>query len=545
MSVSFLFGFTMNDQIMVLSKGGKKFIIVEHTQYNHLSVSPNKGTITWQCYQNQCYVKIYTKGDTVINIKGTHNVLSHEHWDEERITKHILEQEVIQKIKETNLAPHKAYNSVARDHPNHINVFSGYRDMKNKAYRARGKTGFILPKKPTDISSTLRDNGLDTNYYGQKIKLKRYDDNNVSDEIMNEWKSKICIMYLGDGETGEIQVFCCKNGALLLRAANNIHFDVSFKCTPKISPSADNPIPYKGCLHLIVTFDPKNNEESPMAIPCATILYKNEKPDAETYDFGIKYLRKRCVEVHDIDIINETKTVKGMGDYEIALKIAISKNWTNIIIKGCLFHYSQCLNRNIGYKGLRSVYQQNGKHFDYKFYCYIRKFHSLALLPPKLVPKAWNILAGSYTKYVPQNYKEACKQWILYHKRFWMKSATFILEWNCYRSLIRTNNSLETRNNLINIDFGTHPYLFDFVWSLAQWFADGFIQYDQYIIHQKGNKKKLREILKEKVLLDCWNFIDKNHSNEDILLFLNEASKSMKADTKTLKKMLLRDVLRL
>ena len=73
------------------------------------------------------------------------------------------------KIKETNLEPPKACNSVARNHPNDVNAFSSLRDVRNNVYRDREKSGFILPKKPLEASSTLRDCEVDTNHHGQKI----------------------------------------------------------------------------------------------------------------------------------------------------------------------------------------------------------------------------------------------------------------------------------------------------------------------------------------------------------------------------------------
>ena len=120
-------------------------------------------------------------------------------------------------------------------------------------------------------------------------------------------------------------------------------------------------------------------------------------------------------------------------------------------------------------------------------------------------------------------------KWIKYHKGFWMKSGVFIKEWNCYRQPIRTNNLLECRNALINSRFGSHPFLYDFVQNLSKWFCDGFIEYEQYLKHGMVRQRHKQEILKNMVLDKWWNFIDEHQSSDDILLFLKETSKAMKA----------------
>ena len=216
----------------------------------------------------------------------------------------------------------------------------------------------------------------------------------------------------------------------------------------------------------------------------------------------------------------------------------MKRNWVSGIMKRCLFHYSQCLNTNVADKGLKSVYQENGKNHHFPFYCFIRKFHTLALLPPTLVPLAFNILAKMYKEHTPVKHQQNCLKWIEYYKRQWLRSGHFIMSWNCYKSTIRTNNLLESRNALMNDSFGSHPYLFKFVYDLAEWFASGFIVYEQYIEHGIGNKKHTKEVLKEKVLNKWWGFIAKQQTRDDILLFLEQTSIALRAGEKTLQNML-------
>ena len=240
-----------------------------------------------------------------------------------------------------------------------------------------------------------------------------------------------------------------------------------------------------------------------------------------------------------MDIVNKSIVVGGMGDYEIPLKNAMRWMWKeHMFVKGCLFHYSQALNSNISQKGLKSDYQSTGKQFNFMLFCYFRQFHALALLPPQLVPKSWNIIAPRYKTQTPSSSHPACVAFITYHRNFWMKNGSFIKEWNCYRSPIRTNNLLECRNAIVNKRFGPHPGLFDFVQGLSDWFCDGFIECEQFIKHGMVNKRHKKEILKNKVLNKWGSFIDTSQTIDDILLFLKETSKAMKANEDTLHEML-------
>ena len=520
-----------------ISYSSCKFVVDRQIKYNKTSQNEKKGTITWYCEMYGCNARIITKEGKIIARKGMHRNISHKAWTNDQIKKHDLDEKISQRMRAKSESAHKAYNTVTRDHPVAATVSSGWRDHRNKAYYANSKAGFKLPQNSLEIPSTLKKLGLDANYYGQKLTLKDYDDASVTPELLAEWKSRVSPMCLGNDGRPEFLVFCSLSGAKLLRITDRLHFDVSFKCTPKISPRSNETIPYKGALHLLAVFAAKDSQSTPMTVPCATILFKADKPTAAVYDLGIKYLRKRCIEEFGIDIIDSSRVIQGMGDYETPLRNAIVRSW-KIMLNGCLFHYSQCLNRNLQNKGLMTLYQKNGRNFNFGSYKFIRMFHALALLPPNLVPKGWNILSKNYPNHVPAAFHGPFINWLKYHQKQWMSNAKFIVEWNCYRSIIRTNNSLEVRNSLVNQDFGAHPYLFEFAKSLAKWHEDGFIAHQQYVIHEKSNPKHQSEVLKEKILLKWWDYIDDKQSEETIWSFLQQTSIALKADKKTLMKML-------
>ena len=80
-----------------------------------------------------------------------------------------------------------------------------------------------------EIPPSLAKLGLDTNYYGQKLAMKDYDEISTTSQQIADSKSKVDLFCLGIGGDVRLITFCSKSGAKLLRIAQRLHFDVSFK----------------------------------------------------------------------------------------------------------------------------------------------------------------------------------------------------------------------------------------------------------------------------------------------------------------------------
>ena len=184
----------------------------KQVKFNKLSDTNTKGTTTWKC-QYGCTARLITKNSKLVAFKGSHRPMVHKAWSPYQIVKHEFEQKVLNRIKENNESVHEAYDGVRRDNPDQACIVRGLRDIRNKGYKIKKNAGLTLPKTAKEISMTLKDSGLDKNYYGQKVKLKAYDAAKVTAEQLQQWKSRINSFYLGDGVTAEYQVFCDKAGA--------------------------------------------------------------------------------------------------------------------------------------------------------------------------------------------------------------------------------------------------------------------------------------------------------------------------------------------
>jgi hypothetical protein len=105
-------------------------------------------------------------------------------------------------------------------------------------------------------------------------------------------------------------------------------------------------------------------------IPCVYIFMKSKSKAAY-----IKALR-------NLLIVFPTLNPKIVHtDFEIAVIRAFREVFPNVIAKGCFFHFTQALWRNIQSKGLSSLYSKSTSYVSF----WLNLFKGLAFLPPTWV----------------------------------------------------------------------------------------------------------------------------------------------------------------
>ena len=112
--------------------------------------------------------------------------------------------------------------------------------------------------------------------------------------------------------------------------------------------------------------------------------------------------------------------------------LAIREVLPGVEIKGCSFHWSQAVWRQVQQVGLAETYRRRlGVH---KF---IRMLLALQFLPAAHIRQAFNTLAGRAT--TPET-----SALVEYMRRQWVNSTVFRLQdWSVFRQMIRTNNDVE------------------------------------------------------------------------------------------------------
>ena len=81
-----------------------------------------------------------------------------------------------------------------------------------------------------------------------------------------------------------------------------------------------------------------------------------------------------CNLLNELDTNGPLQPLTVLADFEMGLRNAISTTWPNAAIRGCYFHFKQCLRRNLDRLGLTYEYQVFGSDIR-------RSFQNIGALP--------------------------------------------------------------------------------------------------------------------------------------------------------------------
>ena len=96
-------------------------------------------------------------------------------------------------------------------------------------------------------------------------------------------------------------------------------------------------------------------------------------------------LKKKAEELH-LDLSPSVV----LSDFELAIIQAAELLLPTADIKGCYYHYCQCLNRKIQNLGLQVAYRE-----DHHLNSFIRKTAALAFVPRRYVRLAWQAVKAN------------------------------------------------------------------------------------------------------------------------------------------------------
>ncbi len=129
--------------------------------------------------------------------------------------------------------------------------------------------------------------------------------------------------------------------------------------------------------------------QHPVESPIITALLPDKR--AATCNFLFQFLRNQLLQT-----FGSIGAIDGgyiHFDFECASKNACSRIFPEATAKGCLFHYSQAVQRNIQMKGLQKVYEQTAPYDTPQFTSFrtwVRRLVALPLLCPDLVRPFWD-----------------------------------------------------------------------------------------------------------------------------------------------------------
>ncbi|CAF0802873.1 unnamed protein product [Brachionus calyciflorus] len=129
-----------------------------------------------------------------------------------------------------------------------------------------------------------------------------------------------------------------------------------------------------------------------------------------------------------------------LGDFELSAKNAFNRCFPNSIFKGCYFHYTQCIWRNIQEKGLICQYKN-----DTKLRKWFNLFKSLAFVPINRFEESFQHILDCIPIKITQ-----IDLFIKYFQGTWIRGNFKPEIWNHYDTTTpRTNNHVEGFNSAL------------------------------------------------------------------------------------------------
>ncbi len=144
-----------------------------------------------------------------------------------------------------------------------------------------------------------------------------------------------------------------------------------------------------------------------------------------------------------------------MVDFEMGIIQAIKAEFPHTVVRGCLFHFSQCCFRKIPNLGLSDQYRR-----DKGFRTIVRLHMALAFLPTEQIAPTFEILQREGRARYPQ-----LTGFCDYFREQWIQSPhTGPALWSVHGHAIRTNNDLEGWHFSMTRDLPrSHPDIFTFI----------------------------------------------------------------------------------
>ena len=112
-----------------------------------------------------------------------------------------------------------------------------------------------------------------------------------------------------------------------------------------------------------------------------------------------------------------------LSDFELAIIQAAELSFPTADIKGCYYHYCQCLNRKIQQIGLQVAYRE-----DQRLNHFVRKIAALAFVPQRFVRLAWQAVKFEAPP-LPR-----VEEFITYYEETWLVGNYRLPLWNVFQS---------------------------------------------------------------------------------------------------------------
>jgi len=166
-----------------------------------------------------------------------------------------------------------------------------------------------------------------------------------------------------------------------------------------------------------------------------------------------------------------------MSDFEMGLQNGLRKEWKISQVRGCQFHFSHAIGKNVNALGLKRDYAKN--------LCvrkWIRKVQGLAMLPAKDVPLAWKNRVVELSQFTGA-LKTRLLAFKKYFENYWMKKIT-PERFSVFGLNHKTNNNAEALNRRLKDKMGDrHRSL----WAFMSGYKEHVVDYTNRELRNMSN----------------------------------------------------------
>lgn len=362
--------------------------------------------ISWKCVERGCLATLCTRNDLISKIGNDHHHPPAAHT--------VAVSKVMQNIKKrafeeitpiptiyndelVALRTDECPDNVARHMPT-------FQQVKDSLYRQRRKK---LPSLPKNRSS---------------IHLEEEWTRTLSDDDF---------LQINDGDDNKILVFSTIKNMRYLSTCPTVYGDGTFFASP----------------HLFLQIYTLHGFVDGQMFPLV-YSFLPDKSQA-TYERLFRLLRIKAGE-YNIDI----NPVRFQMDYEKAAHNAVRHVFPDAEVRGCFFHFTQCIWRQVQKLGLQSIYQT-----DTDLHKFVRRISALPLVPENLLDEVWIEIANQ------QPDTESATKLADYFTETWMEGQFPPSVWNHHgNDGPRTTNHLEGWHSKLNrAVMKAHPNLFEII----------------------------------------------------------------------------------
>lgn len=351
-----------------------------------------------------------------------------------------------------------------------------------KSRNRKGKWGHTLTSLENDPKKTqqlLRQKRSDL------VKLlKEVDDLEKLTHLQDpEFKTRATEdFYLGGGPNGEFQVFGDRKALQNMQGLKLASFDGTFSGTPIHGKGGKSSRYYQLWVFFGVA-KPTSNRQTLSSVQTIWVLMRHKSNEA--YKAALKWMVQE-------GILKDNATWDVMCDFEIAERSAIEAVLKKVTLKGCYYHYTKRLYKNLRDHGLAKFYKDNTSFMNW-----VRQFMLLALAPIEMIPKIAKELYEEKTllKRFEEWKMTATEQsnvrtWIAYWRNTWENKKYKISAWAVSDIKVRTNDMTESQNASMKHTLSVHATLWIFIEKLQEVAADSVLRWEQFEKHGVTNLRK-------------------------------------------------------